>query len=167
MIHFTYLFQFLWVWLLCLPPLLISAEKCQTSDCLLKQTSQNLRRTSQNLRVRREEPLKPRLSFANLRDFITQLRASSSLSRESLDNIKANIENLKVFDKPDDPYESTGRPSVLSVVTESNLLPVTVTRRPPYMFQDVEDTANFDNSGSFLFTTTTPTTTRCLSALVP
>ena len=36
-----------------------------------------------------------RLSFTNLRDFITQLKTSSSLSRESLDNIKTNIQNLK------------------------------------------------------------------------
>ena len=58
-----------------------------------------------------------RLSFTNLRDFITQLKTSSTLSRESLDNIKTNIQNIGKIEQP--PPEVTTPP----------------TRRPPYMFQ--------------------------------
>ena len=59
-----------------------------------------------------------RLSFTNLRDFITQLKTSSTLSRESLDNIKTNIQNIGKIEQP--PPEVTTIPP---------------TRRPPYMFQ--------------------------------
>ena len=59
-----------------------------------------------------------RLSFTNLRDFITQLKTSSTLSRESLDNIKTNIQNIGKIEQP--PPEVTTTPP---------------TRRPPYMFQ--------------------------------
>ena len=59
-----------------------------------------------------------RLSFTNLRDFITQLKTSSTLSRESLDNIKTNFQNIGKIEQP--PPEVTTTPP---------------TRRPPYMFQ--------------------------------
>ena len=62
-----------------------------------------------------------RLSFTNLRDFITQLKTSSTLSRESLDNIKTNIQNIGKIEQPP-PEVTTTAP----------------TRRPPYMFQGLE-----------------------------
>ena len=103
-------------------------ENCKSANCLLKST-QTIRRH------RRDEPkkAKSRLTFSNLRDFITQLRASSTLSRESLNNIKSNIENLKVFNQ-DDVVATTLRPFQSPVGTEG-LLPASVTRRPPFMYQ--------------------------------
>ena len=88
-----------------------------------------------------------RITFSNLKDFITRLQASSNpsaqdqlQSRDSLDAIKSNIENLKVFEnqqqQPNELVEVafTRRPApyIYQGSEDSNSVP---TRRPPYMYQ--------------------------------
>lgn len=125
-----------------------------------------------------KEP-KSRITFSNLRDFITRLRNSSmATSRESLDDIKTNIQNLNSFSSSPTSTDKSVMTSSSTTTTEfstPDLMPVTkIKRRPPYMYTNSGDDttlpstllanmaasfSNYQPGENLLFQTTTPTTT--------
>ena len=106
---------------------------------------------------------KSRLTFSNLRDFITRLRggeAGVAKTRDSLDNIKNNLYNLKVFENSDS--STTESSTTTFETTKPEILPLTLSRRPPYMYTyntTLPTTSKFDFETESLFTTTTTSTT--------
>lgn len=141
-----------------------------------------------NQTIGMKEP-KSRITFSNLRDFITRLRNSSSLatSRESLDDIKTNIQKLNSFSSPppaSTPDETDDDP-VFSTTTENStpdLLPSVTTkikRRPPYMYTNSGDdttlpstllanmASSFSNYGENPPASTTTTTTSTTPFMMP
>ena len=113
---------------------------------------------------------KSRISFSNLKDFISRLKDTSSNSRESLSNIRNNIQNLNVFGKT----STTEAPLIETTSGLFNLLPATLSRRPPYMFNSEGDDTTLPSSilanmvtnfaGKL---TTTPSTTTTTTTTTP